>query len=112
MVHQSEKAKMLTGELRATDSELERSPMAPMVTALCRDYGYNIRIGHNAFINCDCVSLDGAPIEIADDLRWARRSSLCRTHPLDRRSRDSGAIGAPDPTERRVDRRRSSFCRE
>ena len=33
------------------------------------DYGYNIRIGRNAFINYNCVFLDCAPIEIGDDLQ-------------------------------------------
>ena len=28
------------------------------------DYGYNIRLGRNAFINYNCVFLDCAPIEL------------------------------------------------
>jgi maltose O-acetyltransferase len=126
IVHQSEKAKMLTGELyRATDPELaaERHRAQRLLArfnasgiddadgrrALLRelfgaigdnadiqphfacDYGYNIRIGHNAFINYNCVFLDCAPIEIGDDLQMGPAVQLyAATHPLDRRSRDSG----------------------
>ena len=35
------------------------------------DYGYNIRVGRNCFINYNCVFLDCAPIEIGDDLQMA-----------------------------------------
>jgi maltose O-acetyltransferase len=55
------------------------------------DYGYNIRIGHNAFINYNCVFLDCAPIEIGDDLQMGPAVQLyAATHPLDRRLRNSG----------------------
>ena len=37
------------------------------------DYGYNIRIGRNAFINYNCVFLDCAPIEIGDEDRKSTR---------------------------------------
>ena len=35
------------------------------------DYGYNIRVGRNCFINYNCVFLDCAAIEIGDDLQMA-----------------------------------------
>ena len=35
------------------------------------DYGYNIRLGRNCFINYNCVFLDCAPIEIGDELQMA-----------------------------------------
>jgi maltose O-acetyltransferase len=55
------------------------------------DYGYNIRIGHNAFINYNCVFLDCAPIEIGDDLQMGPAVQLyAATHPLERRLRSSG----------------------
>src|SRR6516164_4178782 len=123
MVHESEKAKMLTGELyRATDPELvaERYRAQRLLArynvtgaddtddrrALLRellgavgdgadiqprfacDYGYNIRIGHNAFINYNCVFLDCAPIEIGDDLQMGPAVQLYTAlHPLDSRAR-------------------------
>ena len=126
MAHQSEKTKMLTGELyRATDPELvaERHRAQRLLArynvtgaddtddrrALLRellgavgdgadiqprfacDYGYNIRIGHNAFINYNCVFLDCAPIEIGDDLQLGPAVQLyAATHPLERRLRNSG----------------------
>ena len=55
------------------------------------DYGYNIHIGHNAFINYNCVFLDCAPIEIGDDLQMGPAVQLyAATHPLKRRLRNSG----------------------
>lgn len=55
------------------------------------DYGYNIRIGRRAFINYDCVFLDGAPIEIGDDLLMGPAVQLyTATHPLDRATRAAG----------------------
>jgi maltose O-acetyltransferase len=52
------------------------------------DYGYNIRLGRNCFINYNCVFLDCAPIEIGDDLQMAPAVQLyTATHPLDRQTR-------------------------
>jgi maltose O-acetyltransferase len=59
------------------------------------DYGYNIRIGRNAFINYNCVFLDCAPIEIGDDLQMAPAVQLyTASHPLDRQTRASGLESA------------------
>lgn len=55
------------------------------------DYGSNIRIGRNAFINFSCVFLDCAPIEIGDDLQMAPAVQLYTPeHPLDPAVRRSG----------------------
>jgi len=55
------------------------------------DYGYNIRIGRQAFINYNCVFLDCAPIEIGNDLQMAPSVQLyTATHPLDRATRAAG----------------------
>jgi maltose O-acetyltransferase len=55
------------------------------------DYGYNIRLGRNAFINHNCVFLDCAPIEIGDDLQMGPAVQLyTATHPLDPQIRASG----------------------
>jgi maltose O-acetyltransferase len=55
------------------------------------DYGYNIRLGHRAFINYNCVFLDCAAIEIGDDLQMGPAVQLYTcTHPLERRLRDGG----------------------
>jgi maltose O-acetyltransferase len=47
----------------------ERTVVQPLFTC---DYGYNIRLGRNAFINYHCVFLDCAPIEIGDDVQIGR----------------------------------------
>ena len=55
------------------------------------DYGYNIRLGRNCFINYNCVFLDCAPIEIGDDLQMAPAVQLYAAyHPLDRATRAAG----------------------
>ena len=59
-------------------------------TFVC-DYGYNIRLGRNAFINYNCVFLDCAPIEIGDDLQMAPAVHLYTAqHPLEPDVRRSG----------------------
>ena len=55
------------------------------------DYGYNIRLGRNCFINYNCVFLDCAAIEIGDDLQMGPAVQLyAATHPLDRAQRVAG----------------------
>jgi maltose O-acetyltransferase len=55
------------------------------------DYGYNIRLGHRAFINFNCVFLDCAPIEIGDDLQMGPAVQLYTAyHPLDQAERVAG----------------------
>lgn len=52
------------------------------------DYGYNIRLGRNCFINYNCVFLDCASIEIGDDLQMAPAVQVYAAyHPLDRQTR-------------------------
>ena len=55
------------------------------------DYGYNIRLGRNVFINYNCVFLDCAPIDIGDDLQMGPAVQLYTAeHPLDPEVRRSG----------------------
>ncbi len=55
------------------------------------DYGYNIRLGRNAFINFNCVFLDCAPIEIGDNLQMGPAVQIyTAAHPLEADVRRSG----------------------
>lgn len=55
------------------------------------DYGYNIRLGRNAFINYSCVFLDCAPIEIGDNLQMGPAVQIyTAAHPLEAEVRRSG----------------------
>lgn len=55
------------------------------------DYGYNIRLGRNAFINFNCVFLDCASIEIGDNLQMGPAVQIyTATHPLEADLRRSG----------------------
>ena len=55
------------------------------------DYGCNIRLGRNCFVNYNCVFLDCAAIEIGDDLQMAPAVQLYTAyHPLDRDRRIAG----------------------
>jgi maltose O-acetyltransferase len=66
------------------DGTVIRSPFA------C-DYGYNIQLGRNAFINFNCVFLDCAPIEIGDNLQMGPAVQLyTAAHPLEADVRRSG----------------------
>lgn len=57
----------------------------------CCDYGSNIRIGRNAFVNYNCVFLDCAAIEIGDDLQMGPAVQLySATHPVDPELRAAG----------------------
>lgn len=48
------------------------------------DYGYNIRLGGNVFINYHCIFLDCAPIEIGHDVQIGPAVRLyTQQHPLD-----------------------------
>lgn len=56
------------------------------------DYGYNIRIGRNGFLNYDCVFLDVMPITIGDHAQIAPGVHVyTATHPVDAERRRSGA---------------------
>jgi maltose O-acetyltransferase len=61
------------------------------------DYGTNIRLGRNCFINYNCVFLDCAPIEIGDGLQMAPAVQLyAATHPPDPGLRAAGLeLAAP-----------------
>jgi maltose O-acetyltransferase len=55
------------------------------------DYGSNIRIGRNAFVNCNCVWLDCAAIDIGDFLQMGPAVQLYTPeHPLESEARRSG----------------------
>ena len=59
------------------------------------DYGYNIRIGRNGFVNYNCVFLDCAPITVGDDAQIAPGVQLLTaTHPVDAALRRSGVESA------------------
>jgi maltose O-acetyltransferase len=55
------------------------------------DYGYNLHIGKNVFINFNCVFLDCAPITIGDDCQFGPNVQLyTASHPLSAKSRRAG----------------------
>lgn len=60
-------------------------------TIFACDYGYNIRLGRNAFINYNRIFLDCAPIEIGDNLQMGPGVQIyTATHPLEAGARRSG----------------------
>jgi len=59
------------------------------------DYGYNVRIGRNGFVNYGCVFLDCAPITIGDDAQIAPGVQLLTaTHPVAAAARRAGEESA------------------
>lgn len=61
------------------------------------DYGYNISLGDNVFVNFSCVFLDVVPITIGDRVQMASAVQLLAAdHPLDAVERASGReFGSP-----------------
>lgn len=56
------------------------------------DYGFNIYMGRNVFLNFDCVLLDCNRIDIGDDVQMGPGVHIyTATHPLDASLRKSGA---------------------
>ena len=59
------------------------------------DYGYNIRLGRNVFINYHCIFLDCAPIDIGNDVQLGPAVQLYTAqHPLEADVRRSGLESA------------------
>jgi len=55
------------------------------------DYGYNISVGRNTFINFNCVILDVVPVSIGDDCQIGPNVQIyAADHPLDPDVRRSG----------------------
>ncbi|HSK80606.1 MAG TPA: sugar O-acetyltransferase [Thermoanaerobaculia bacterium] len=55
------------------------------------DYGYNIQIGRNVFVNYDCVFLDCNRITIGDDVQIGPSVQIYTAgHPTDSETRRSG----------------------
>ena len=61
------------------------------------DYGYNIFVGEDFFMNFDCVFLDAAPIRIGAHCMIGPKTCIYAIgHPLDAKSRRK-KIGIPKP---------------
>jgi maltose O-acetyltransferase len=55
------------------------------------DYGYNVTLGDDVFVNFNCVMLDVVPITIGDRVQIASAVQLLAAdHPLDAHERASG----------------------
>lgn len=108
LVADTERAQRLVAEYNATSGEATEIRLALLHQlfgslgdgAVIRplfacDYGYNIRLGRNAFINFNCVFLDCAPIEIGDNLQMGPAVQIyTATHPLEADVRRSGLESA------------------
>jgi maltose O-acetyltransferase len=104
LVADAERAQRLVARYNAASGEASEARMA-LLRRLCGsvgdgavirplfacDYGYNIRLGRNAFINFNCVFLDCAPIEIGDNLQMGPAVQIyTAAHPLEADVRRSG----------------------
>lgn len=62
-----------------------------LLSPITVDYGYNITIGDNVFINHDCYLMDCAPITIGDHTFIGPKCGLyTANHPLNAESRNAG----------------------
>ncbi|MGE3780113.1 MAG: sugar O-acetyltransferase [Pirellulaceae bacterium] len=104
LVEDTKHAQRLVAQYNATSAEATETRMT-LLRRLCGsvgdgavvrppfacDYGYNIRLGQNAFINFNCVFLDCALIEIGDNLQMGPAVQLyTAAHPLEADIRRSG----------------------
>lgn len=104
LVSDTKRAQRLMAQYNASSGEETEARMA-LLRQLCGsvgdgavirppfacDYGYNIRLGRNAFINFNCVFLDCAPIEIGDNLQMGPAVQIyTAAHPLEADIRRSG----------------------
>lgn len=104
LVADTERAQRVLAQYNATSGEPAEIRLA-LLRQLCRsvgdgavvrspfacDYGYNIRLGRNAFINFNCVFLDCASIEIGDNLQMGPAVQVyTAAHPLEADVRRSG----------------------
>ncbi len=62
-----------------------------IVTPFICDYGKNIHLGNNIFINCQCYFMDGADITVGDNVFIGPYCGFyTATHPLDYNNRNKG----------------------
>ena len=55
------------------------------------DYGSNISVGHNVYLNFNCVILDVAPVRLGDNVMFGPNVQVyTATHPIDWRERAQG----------------------
>ncbi len=55
------------------------------------DYGYNIEVGENFYVNHGCIILDGAKVTFGNDVFIAPNCNFCTAgHPLDVEQRNLG----------------------
>ena len=55
------------------------------------DYGYNISVGENFYMNHNCIILDGAKVEFGDNVIVAPNCGFYTAgHPLDYETRNKG----------------------
>lgn len=83
--HRKQKDEMLKQLLPYVPDGLE------IVTPFTCDYGKNIFLGHDVFINSYCYLMDGAPISIGNHVFIGPYCGFyTASHPIDYESRDKG----------------------
>lgn len=99
-----QEARILTGEMnRLDETEIDRryeilrelfgsmKNQAHIEPPFHCDYGKNIHVGKNLFINFNCVILDVAPVTIGDNCWIAPNVGIYTAeHPLERSKREAG----------------------
>ena len=110
LMENKKRARKLTQKFNNTseDEELLRKEILKELLGKCGekilikppfhcDYGYNINVGENFFMNFDCVFLDAAPINIGDNFMCAPKVCIFSvTHPKNSEERAKGmAVSLP-----------------
>ncbi len=112
LVADRERARELTDQYNRTtpdDPDRRRRLLADLLGGLgdgCHveppfrcDYGYNIHVGENVYVNFDCVVLDACRVEIGRDCDVGPGVHIyTATHPLDSADRAAGVESAAPVT--------------
>jgi acetyltransferase-like isoleucine patch superfamily enzyme len=95
-----------SAEIRATFEELIGKPVdesLSLIPPFYADWGLNITVGRRVHIGYDCMFTGHAPIEIADEVMIANKTSLVTGgHPVPPEERFDYLTGAPIKIERNV----------
>lgn len=108
LIRERHRAKKLCSEFNriAYESEEKRAAILKELLGSCGenilieptffcDYGYNIKVGDNFYVNHDCVFLDAGGIEIGDNVLIGPQVGLYTSlHPMDAKTRATGLESA------------------
>ena len=101
LVEERKKARLILSEINKNCQKVETEKLKQLITSADEstgvqapfycDYGYNIYVGKNFYVNFNAIFLDVCPIKIGDNCMLGPNVQLyTATHPIDPTERNSG----------------------